>query len=976
MTDEEKGPIPEERRREYDSDEAASAKLWAVYISEAEKYDGALVESWKSDMEGLLIFAALFSAILTAFIIESYKSLNPDSGDVTVELLGQISQQLSAAANGSTFHIPPRSHFTPPASSVVCNAFWFISLGLSLACALIATLVQQWARDFLHKTKIQSGPVIRARTLSYFYYGLKRFGMHRTVEIIPLLLHASLVLFFTGLVAFLIPVNAVLTIISSLILLIVGGVYLTLTLLPLGWLDCPYHTPLSVTSWKILNSLRRAWITRRHRLHLVKLPSPDETMMKAMLHAAGDHSTERAEQDYKALAWTMKSLSDDPELEPFVDAIADVLSGPKGRRLTYHKHFEHLILHPDLHLLDRIATLLDSCDAGVLSSDDSRRRRITCYKAFWALASLAKLDGISKELTEALDFGQILSRPSFQSKDFGHYYVSAQAMMAHSTLIAIQPQLQSLVDKLPNRELTHSEYKNFESSWWLIRRRLPETYSIAPPKKFIRAEIEHLLASTPHLIYLNFVSEAALLESPPYQWQETRSAIAVSTVPGVPFDLVFALHEAVSIQLAQLNDDADKTRLEWFDKIMILLLSWWQPNPKNSRIPRAVIHFFLHRYSESSLHPDIYFRLWSCFPKTLSRGALYQPYPLRPLPPVSLYQPYPLRPLPPVSTEDVLTAMWRVASFPSSNDLPAILFRDRSLDQSILESALEVLSNAVFSSTESEISHSLLAMLKIQVLSKIPTQSSTVREVLSIRHPLFPLETIVHIPDYFTQNVEREWNTMPEYIMCDKFLNEKISEAKFCVVTGYLEYCASNIHALPYKAHTTLNKIFDHDSIEGRPRRIHPTHQIRFAESIHRIFEAGQPLKLVGAIIDCKWWSIYGEGKKTEEEMREHLGDPRGSKPWLQDFSARQIVRAAFAQYEENAGRSGDFRVRNILEGLDSWHPEDAVGDPSPIANADDTVAEERRTVAENLEGSAVDSDPSSSRSSEVNETHGVDGGT
>ncbi|KAJ7809992.1 hypothetical protein B0H14DRAFT_3480921 [Mycena olivaceomarginata] len=55
------------------SDEAAAAKMWAVYISEAEKYDKALVESWKSDMEGLLIFAGLFSASLTAFLIESYK---------------------------------------------------------------------------------------------------------------------------------------------------------------------------------------------------------------------------------------------------------------------------------------------------------------------------------------------------------------------------------------------------------------------------------------------------------------------------------------------------------------------------------------------------------------------------------------------------------------------------------------------------------------------------------------------------------------------------------------------------------------------------------------------------------------------------------------------------------------------------------------------------------------------------------------
>jgi hypothetical protein len=42
------------------SEEAAASKLWAVYVSEAEKYDRSLVESWKSDMEGMLIFASVF----------------------------------------------------------------------------------------------------------------------------------------------------------------------------------------------------------------------------------------------------------------------------------------------------------------------------------------------------------------------------------------------------------------------------------------------------------------------------------------------------------------------------------------------------------------------------------------------------------------------------------------------------------------------------------------------------------------------------------------------------------------------------------------------------------------------------------------------------------------------------------------------------------------------------------------------------
>jgi hypothetical protein len=40
-------------------DEAAASPLWAVYVSEAEKYDKSLVESWKSDMEGMLIFVSV-----------------------------------------------------------------------------------------------------------------------------------------------------------------------------------------------------------------------------------------------------------------------------------------------------------------------------------------------------------------------------------------------------------------------------------------------------------------------------------------------------------------------------------------------------------------------------------------------------------------------------------------------------------------------------------------------------------------------------------------------------------------------------------------------------------------------------------------------------------------------------------------------------------------------------------------------------
>ncbi|KAK7013702.1 hypothetical protein R3P38DRAFT_2720430 [Favolaschia claudopus] len=251
------------------SHDTAGTKIWSVYVSEAEKYDKALVDSWKSDMEGLLIFAGLFSAILTAFLIESYKTLTPDSGDDTKTLLSQISTQLSGIANGSLVDLPAPESFVPSTSSLVCNLLWFISLGLSLSSALIATLVEQWARDFKYKTEMRSAPVIRARIFSYLYYGLKRFNMHAVVEVIPLFLYASLILFFAGLVAFLVPVNRAVMISVIILLGIVVIAYTTLTVFPLFSRQSPYQTPLSAELWRAIQLIRTIWRSASDRNHLI-----------------------------------------------------------------------------------------------------------------------------------------------------------------------------------------------------------------------------------------------------------------------------------------------------------------------------------------------------------------------------------------------------------------------------------------------------------------------------------------------------------------------------------------------------------------------------------------------------------------------------------------------------------------------------------------------------------------------------------
>ncbi|KAK7471068.1 hypothetical protein VKT23_002484 [Stygiomarasmius scandens] len=80
------------------ADDEAAAKLWKVYVDQAKEYEENLLKEWKADMEALLIFSALYSASLTAFIVESYKTLQDDPAQNTVALLTRISLQL----NGST----------------------------------------------------------------------------------------------------------------------------------------------------------------------------------------------------------------------------------------------------------------------------------------------------------------------------------------------------------------------------------------------------------------------------------------------------------------------------------------------------------------------------------------------------------------------------------------------------------------------------------------------------------------------------------------------------------------------------------------------------------------------------------------------------------------------------------------------------------------------------------------------------------
>ncbi|KAF5352180.1 hypothetical protein D9758_009220 [Tetrapyrgos nigripes] len=370
-------------------DEEACNKLWNVYIDEASRYDETLLQGWKQDMDGILLFSALYSASLTAFIIESYKMLQPDPVQDAVAFLSQIAQHLSSTLNGTSSEttidqLPP---FQPPLSSIVCNVFWFLSLALALTCSLLATFVQQWIRDFIHKTHLKPSPVRRARVIAFMYFGLRSFGMHTFVDVIPILLHISLCFFFAGLVGFLLPVNVILTYIVTFVLVAFLVVYLMLTILPLLYLDAPYRTPLSNLLWSAGNAMGM-FLSRRHHFG-----RGEQTLTEAMLEKPLQDTMAR---DQKAMIYTMKSLSDDSELLPFIEAIPDAIYDPRTRdrlgythgvRTTNGSLLSAILLSsdPEVNILSRITQFIWRSESWTEVSF-RERSSLACPQALWSLA--------------------------------------------------------------------------------------------------------------------------------------------------------------------------------------------------------------------------------------------------------------------------------------------------------------------------------------------------------------------------------------------------------------------------------------------------------------------------------------------------------------------------------------------------------------------------------------------------------------
>ena len=152
----------------------------------------------------------LFSAAVASLISVSIQDIQQNPQDTSNFYLSNI-YELLADPNRSNISSSPSPTspppFSPPTFAVWVNSLWFLSLVISITCALLATLLQQWARRYLKVTQTRSSLHKRARIRSFFAEGVEKSHLAWVVEALPTLIHLSLSLFFAGLVVFLWNVN-------------------------------------------------------------------------------------------------------------------------------------------------------------------------------------------------------------------------------------------------------------------------------------------------------------------------------------------------------------------------------------------------------------------------------------------------------------------------------------------------------------------------------------------------------------------------------------------------------------------------------------------------------------------------------------------------------------------------------------------------------------------------------------------------
>ncbi|GJE85029.1 hypothetical protein PsYK624_011060 [Phanerochaete sordida] len=246
--------------RPHDSPTKASTEVsenlsgWAGIERHLFKHVTEEMKYYADDIDTLLVFAGLFSAFLTAFVVQTYPMLTADNSAMTNQLLAlSVSSQLRTAGtivsptiNATLAFLLDTTHFTPSAAVRAINVMFFLSLILSMASAFFGILSKQWIREHLKWNSALAEPRENVLVRQDRIEAWEAWNVAAFISSIPALLELAMMLFLAGVVTLLWTLDDVVAIIITAFAAIFIAVAAAFTILPVTLRRCPYKSP---TAW-------------------------------------------------------------------------------------------------------------------------------------------------------------------------------------------------------------------------------------------------------------------------------------------------------------------------------------------------------------------------------------------------------------------------------------------------------------------------------------------------------------------------------------------------------------------------------------------------------------------------------------------------------------------------------------------------------------------------------------------------------
>ncbi|THU84734.1 hypothetical protein K435DRAFT_589965, partial [Dendrothele bispora CBS 962.96] len=182
-----------------------NARLWKTYLHEMTRIDSQRIEDWKDSLDSLLVFAGLFSAVITSAVIRTFTiphknsganaNLNKESVHTQQTILGEwITQQILPSLGPSSLG--------PHPLDAVIKPLWLLSLILNFCTALGTILCKQWIHQYTIMP-LTSCPRDQARIRHYKFLALEKWRVPTIIRLLPTCVHLSMGVFFVGLALFL-----------------------------------------------------------------------------------------------------------------------------------------------------------------------------------------------------------------------------------------------------------------------------------------------------------------------------------------------------------------------------------------------------------------------------------------------------------------------------------------------------------------------------------------------------------------------------------------------------------------------------------------------------------------------------------------------------------------------------------------------------------------------------------------------------